>query len=87
MYALYCILVIDRSSFSAFGDAYAWFYYPGVAGMWALAVTLHLDEGLGLIGLGLLLGPLIGIVAYSFVIAVAVLFWKRIRTHKEHSAI
>ena len=55
--------------------------------MWTLADILHLEEGLGVIGLGLLLGPLIGIVLYSFVIAIAVLLWRRIRRDSDHSAI
>lgn len=80
VYVLYWLLGTDKatSSFNAFGNAYAWAYYPGVAAMWVLA-SPFIKDGLGLAAFGLMFGPLIGIVAYSFVLAFGTMIWFNIR--------
>jgi hypothetical protein len=43
-------------------------------------------EGLRLAVFGLRFGPLIGIAAYSLVLAIGAVFWHEIRTYNEPSA-
>jgi hypothetical protein len=76
----YWLLGTDKatSSFNTFGNAYAWAYYPGVAVTWVLA-SPFIKDGLGLANFGLVFGPLIGIVAYSLVLAFITMIWFNIR--------
>ncbi len=80
IYVLYWVLGTDKAthSFNTFGNAYAWVYYPGVAAMWVVA-SPFIREGLGLAVFGLIFGPLIGIAAYSLVLAFGVMIWFNIR--------
>jgi hypothetical protein len=80
IFVLYWLLGTDRAthSFNAFAKAYAWVYYPGVAAVWVLA-SPFIKDGLGLAYFGLFFGPLIGIAAYSLVLAFGAMIWFSIR--------
>ena len=80
VYVLYWLLGTDKatSSLNAFGNAYAWVYYPGIIVMFVLG-SLFIKDGLGIYGFGLTFGPLIGIVLYSLILACVAMIGFNIR--------
>jgi hypothetical protein len=86
-YVLFWLLGIDRAthSFNAFGDAYAWLYYPGTVAIW-FSAWLFVTHSFRLAAFGLLFGPLIGMAAYSLVLAFGTMIWFSIKRWNELAA-
>ena len=70
----YVLYMVGWKYFHSFANAYVWFYFPGV---WCTSAMLagvgedSLGVGLG----GVFLGPLLGILLYSLVLALTFKLW------------